>query len=112
MSESPTGSVCDAPIESSLHILRDCTRAREVWQRLVPPERWLGFFGEQEVSRWLDHSLRANWDVTGVNLDWKHVFKEIVNSLWFRRNKAVHGASEEIPHVSQMVQIILQRVKE
>lgn len=73
MNESLSCSVCDAPIE--LHVVQDSTRAQEVRQHLVSPERWLGFSGEQEVSRWPDHSLRANWDATGVNLDWKHVFK-------------------------------------
>lgn len=43
---------CREEEESALHAVRDCKMAKEVWERLLPPELLAGFFS-QGMKVWL-----------------------------------------------------------
>lgn len=44
-------SSCQAPIETSLHIVRDCHVARIIWEQLVPIVNHPNFFTQRPQAR-------------------------------------------------------------
>ena len=47
---------CDHPSETTVHVLRDCTRAKVVWYRLIPDAERGSFF-QIELHDWLGRNL-------------------------------------------------------
>lgn len=37
MTDNPSCAICDAPHESTMHLLRDCPAAKAIWRRLGGP---------------------------------------------------------------------------
>ncbi|KAI7995329.1 putative ribonuclease H protein [Camellia lanceoleosa] len=48
--------ICLHHAETSLHALRDCPRAKQVWSELIPPSQWLHFFS-LPFPGWIDVNL-------------------------------------------------------
>ncbi|QHO25231.1 Putative ribonuclease H protein [Arachis hypogaea] len=72
---------CRQHEESILHLLRDCSYARRVWQRLIPANGIHSFFNTS-LHDWLILNLTAN-------SYWSCLFGVAISSLWFFRNKLV-----------------------
>ncbi|CAI9087190.1 OLC1v1021204C1 [Oldenlandia corymbosa var. corymbosa] len=77
-----TCSGCSREAESTLHALRDCPVARELWTQLVPRDRRHTFF-QQELKQWLKSNLDAN------DLKWKTNFVSTCWLIWRWRNERV-----------------------
>lgn len=50
---------CDLVMESGWHALRDCPRARNVWNEVLPLSRRRKFFQEQNLERWFKSNIRS-----------------------------------------------------
>ncbi|CAA0838239.1 Polynucleotidyl transferase- ribonuclease H-like superfamily protein [Striga hermonthica] len=76
---------CGQP-ESMLHVLRDCSHARQIWDLLVPTQQHGEFFS-QELCGWLWSNL------LGSPLDdleeWTTTFSIACWRIWAWRNKMV-----------------------
>ncbi|CAL9031547.1 unnamed protein product, partial [Prunus brigantina] len=79
--------LCDWPVESVLHIFRDCERAQSVWHALSIPGIAPHFF-KQDFIPWLKVNLlsKAKW---GGGLPWSVVFVFTCWYLWKWRNKHI-----------------------
>nr|KYP77074.1 Putative ribonuclease H protein At1g65750 [Cajanus cajan] len=65
--------------ETTLHVLRDCTFAREVWRGIMGQDVDQNFFNSQ-LTIW----LKSNLDTSAPN--WIHEFALTLDSLWKNRN--------------------------
>lgn len=101
-------SLCPHHHESSLHALRDCTRARCIWQEIIPPSHWLIFFS-LPLIQWVDQNLRTPlWNSSSDS--WPSLFMAAISSLWYWRNQQVHNA--EFTEPFQPVALIKARAHE
>jgi len=69
---SPTCPCCGSEDETTLHVLRDCNYATQVWIRLVPSDCITDFFSF-DCRNWVftNHNKRRNKD---LNSKWKTTF--------------------------------------
>ncbi|BFG41860.1 hypothetical protein CerSpe_281350 [Prunus speciosa] len=84
---------CDWPVESVLHIFRDCERARSVWHALSISGLVHSFF-KQDFIPWLKVNLlsKAKW---GGDLPWSAVFVFTCWYLWKWRNNHIFLPCDE-----------------
>ena len=68
-----TGCVqCGNQMETGLHVLRDCPKAREIWNRLIPA-RDLQTFLQLQWDNWMERVIDAEEVVQGSNIRWSTV---------------------------------------
>ncbi|GAU51253.1 hypothetical protein TSUD_412460, partial [Trifolium subterraneum] len=91
----PYCSYCEHMEETTLHVLRDCPLAVEVWQHLLEEEHRGRFFIGQ-LHQWIDLNLSTSIGIRR-DLDWDAVWVTTCFWLWKWRNKRVH----EPNHTSQ-----------
>ncbi|KAF7821450.1 ribonuclease H [Senna tora] len=68
---------CQGGIESNLHAIRDCPTIKDVWKKLVDPDKWLEF-STMNSKDWVSANLRKNcgarwgfeWDSMFVVTSW------------------------------------------
>ncbi|KAL4319829.1 hypothetical protein GQ457_18G007350 [Hibiscus cannabinus] len=70
--------------ESVLHILRDCTKARETWSKIIPSSRLDNFF-DYSLQHWLEANLCSKTEFGGNDSMWDICFATICWQLWKRR---------------------------
>ncbi|KAF7805280.1 non-LTR retroelement reverse transcriptase-like [Senna tora] len=70
--------LCSNEIETSLHALRDCGKAREVWKTLLPRNEWQDFFTDN-LNEWLNRNLSKS------NEGWNSWFPIVCWLIWKRR---------------------------
>ncbi|CAL1397034.1 unnamed protein product [Linum trigynum] len=86
---------CGHPVESILHILRDCTAARYFWLRHSPPGLQASFFYMDE-SDWLRGNLR-NSEPLGSGMSWAAFFSVASWLLWKNRcTSSFRGSSSAL----------------
>ncbi|CAN1173743.1 Putative ribonuclease H protein At1g65750 [Linum perenne] len=71
---------CRAGIEDTLHVVRDCKLAREVWPLFIPPDLASHFFSDS-LQVWLKTGL--------LHKDFGLTFGIIIWILWKARNEAI-----------------------
>ena len=94
MSDDSKCYICNAPVESVLHILRDCPAARSIWKKVGGPAE-LPFFFRQNLKQWMMANLNAEED--NANLNWTTYFSVTLWWIWRWRNCFVFNKSHEIP---------------
>ncbi|PKI55955.1 hypothetical protein CRG98_023687 [Punica granatum] len=72
---------CNTNVESIIHILRDCSSARQMWERLIPPSLQPNFFSVS-LHDWL--MLNLVWPPCE---NWPTIFVTGCWLLWTWRNK-------------------------
>lgn len=77
---------CPGVVESSLHVIRDCSNARAVWDDFVP-ETLKGAFFSLPLLEWLHLNLYVNQNLTLKNVCWPSLFALICWKLWTWRNE-------------------------
>ena len=78
---------CPSHKESSLHMLRDCVRARGIWFKLGVP-LWDREFWECDVEEWLWSNIKLTRRNEVVR--WNELFCVACWLIWRRRNEFVH----------------------
>ncbi|KAL4326271.1 hypothetical protein GQ457_11G005490 [Hibiscus cannabinus] len=76
--------ICNNADESVLHILRDCTKARETWSKIIPSSRLDNFF-DYSLQHWLEANLCSKTEFGGNDSMWDICFATICWQLWKRR---------------------------
>ncbi|CAN1162877.1 Putative ribonuclease H protein At1g65750, partial [Linum perenne] len=80
MTDSDDCQICRGRTEDTLHVIRDCKLAREVWSSFIPPELASQFFSDS-LQVWLQKGLLH--EAFGLS------FGIIIWILWKARNEAI-----------------------
>ncbi|CAI9118064.1 OLC1v1019579C1 [Oldenlandia corymbosa var. corymbosa] len=92
-SDSEMCLCCHGEVESTLHALRDCQLAREVWMQVVPESRRRRFF-HQHAKEWFRTNLEAD------DFKWRMNFGSTCWLLWNCRNDRVfNGATAAVGNI-------------
>lgn len=78
---SPNCPVCNHPIHSRLHMLRDCPSAAAVWCKLLKNEEGLIFKDIMDVSRWIAVNLYNRRKITSFGNFWPYVFRQTLHEI-------------------------------
>lgn len=83
--ESPVSDFCQVTAEDTLHIFRDCSYAKRLWNNIIHP-RFAHSFFNANLSEWLGMNLKRNlgWS---QSVCWSMVFGSTLWLLWDWRNK-------------------------
>ncbi|CAL8168851.1 unnamed protein product [Prunus armeniaca] len=99
---------CHWPMESILHILRDCVKAKKVWNALLNSSQSARFF-TMDFQPWLRVNLMSKI-VWADGIPWNLVFVFTCWYIWKWRNHYVFHGDEDLAFDS--IQIITAAVKE
>ncbi|KAK8568178.1 hypothetical protein V6N12_006738 [Hibiscus sabdariffa] len=83
---------CQSTDESVLHVLRDCSHALEVWNRLIPPGGNASFYSGGIID-WLHSNVTRNELHLICGLPWQVLFVSIIWQLWKARNNLVFNGT-------------------
>jgi ribonuclease HI len=87
----PYCNYCGQMEETTMHVLRDCPLAVEVWQHLLDEDHRGRFFIGQ-LTQWVD--LNLSTDMGGTkDLAWDAVWATTCYWLWRWRNQRVHDSN-------------------
>lgn len=85
---------CDNKEENTMHVLRDCRLAKEIWVRLLPDHDRVGFFSGN-LWEWLELNLKR---LSGTGKEnWVSTFAVSCWLLWKWRNKRIFDPSFVMP---------------
>lgn len=74
MTNDASCQVYDAPLKSLLHIIKDCSIARRVWDKILPSPYKVDFFS-MDLSSWIRaNTLQEKFMVVGKDISWEVVF--------------------------------------
>ena len=74
--------LCNGPLESIIHVLRDCSIAQQVWNSLSPPMLPNLFFGIN-LSDWLCLNCKSQ-QPCALGIPWGILFPIGVWNLWLQ----------------------------
>ncbi|CAL2260062.1 unnamed protein product [Prunus armeniaca] len=94
--------------EDALHILRDCSKAKELWSQFLIPSQFSKFF-EVDFKPWLMSNLCSSVKWYGC-FPWIDVFVFTYWYLWKWRNQHIFSGDDSLP--LQPIQIIVVAVFE
>lgn len=87
-------SICKSPMEDTMHALRNCQWARDIWKQLVRSVQgnaaWQSFLAPQGIHHWIMENIQPNRN-PDLQTDWRYVFREALSTIWYWRNQLVHG---------------------
>ncbi|KAK7245168.1 hypothetical protein RIF29_40003 [Crotalaria pallida] len=100
--------LCNEEEETTLHTFRDCRKARDIWNKLLPKSR-LQIFYHGSLHDWVERNLTKNnsnfpssaWDIT---------FGSVCEILWHRRNRLIFD--DEPLNLNGSLQQIWVKVRE
>ncbi|KAK9027502.1 hypothetical protein V6N11_067335 [Hibiscus sabdariffa] len=94
---------CHAHAETTVHVLRDCHLAHEIWSNLLPPTCSVDFF-HSHFQDWLCSNLTADYTHPAWDLRWSILFASTLWQIWCMRNSWVFNgfplSTESILHKS------------
>lgn len=108
MTADPICDCCPGAEESLSHVLRDCTKAKQVWFQLIGRDYWFRF-QVGAIDEWLTQNLSSTAR-TGWCDNWNLVFGFTFWFLWRWRNEQMFQGSNLMPSTAQ--RIILSYVKD
>lgn len=79
---------CVGILESTIHVLRDCPKAMEVWIHLVCLEERDNFF-DIGLAQWIEANMSMSLDVD-FGVDWSRVWANTCYALWLWQNRKIH----------------------
>lgn len=87
--------LCPNQVESTLHVLRDCSAAASLWNKFLHP-RHFNVFYNHDFSSWLSDNLSNKFSPV-LNFNWNQIWATITWSLWRWRNDSLFNSSSNIP---------------
>ncbi|WCJ36333.1 Polynucleotidyl transferase ribonuclease H-like superfamily protein [Euphorbia peplus] len=105
LTDSVACNVCGLD-ESVLHVLRDCAKAKQIWDAFIPPVM-SSFFYSCSLDAWLDENLKVTYSV--FNIEWGIIYGFIVWWLWKFRNERIFEGKAD---VVLTVEFIVAKAKE
>ncbi|KAA3474835.1 GTP cyclohydrolase 1-like [Gossypium australe] len=79
---------CGHACEDIMHVLRDCTTAKEAWILVVPLEKHSRFFSEP-LQSWLTSNLCCHLKLQDKETTWSCLFGIIAWRIWKNRNLSI-----------------------
>jgi ribonuclease HI len=101
-------SYCGNVEETTLHVLRDCSKAQNLWYNLIPVQH-RGIFFMGELQTWCSSNLLDTTQWSGC-ADWCETWAITCHCLWSWRNKELFD--EEFIRPLHEVHVIQQKVQE
>ncbi|GLT82219.1 hypothetical protein SLE2022_006230 [Rubroshorea leprosula] len=86
LTDSPNCPRCGLAAESSIHILRDCQFARQIWCKLGV---WAQDFFTLDTTPWIKKFAAVTSNHRGLGIPWACLFLSTVWLLWKDRNKLI-----------------------
>lgn len=77
--------MCNIHVETILHTLRECTKARQVWVEIIL-HAWRSSFFNKDLRAWMLQNITER-KFRGVS--WNLLFGFVIWNLWICRNKAI-----------------------
>ncbi|KAJ1387769.1 Reverse transcriptase zinc-binding domain [Sesbania bispinosa] len=99
--------ICLVNLEDTLHVLRDCPQAFEVWERFRTADFCPNFYSE-DMLEWISHNLSIHICFQGV--PWPTIFMVSISSLWYHRNSKTFSGKDV--RVDELFQTIVARAQE
>ncbi|CAI9114900.1 OLC1v1015718C1 [Oldenlandia corymbosa var. corymbosa] len=112
IADSPACDLCGGALESTMHALRDCPKAANIWSRMVPAKHKGRFFGSS-LEDWLWNNLTNAFGMEVAN--WECTFGVTAWQIWAQRNAFIFAntpcnASRKIDDVHRHIQSVLSAV--
>ncbi|KAK8559266.1 hypothetical protein V6N12_042546 [Hibiscus sabdariffa] len=92
----PSCTICDTQDESTLHVLRDCKFAREVWLYFSPVVYSPTFF-TMNLQAWLMSNIHCHDLISEYSIPWSTFFVSILWQLWKAKNEHVFNSVPQSP---------------
>lgn len=108
LTEDASCPLCNHPCESLMHTIRDCPRARVIWQALCPGSRVNTFFVINDIPSWICDNLTLLHPHQSDN--WLLLFSLTVWWIWKWRNYVVFDRNDDIP--DNRVEFLRLKLKE
>ena len=90
---------CKKEPETIIHMLRDCTESKEIWERLgISVEN--GSFFSSDLHTWLTTNAAKNQVIWHNQPPWKIVFMHAIWLLWKQRNKFIFQSTNFNPNLT------------
>ena len=83
-----TCDLYEVGMKSIIHVLRDCSVAREVWRNLGIDDARQNFFGTPSVD-WIKNNCESHESLLQPCIPWKFVFPQAVWQIWLHRNRFI-----------------------
>ncbi|KAK9003995.1 hypothetical protein V6N11_001813 [Hibiscus sabdariffa] len=90
LSASSTCADCNCPLETVMHVLRDCSIPQHLWWQLLPIGLEQPFFS-LNLQAWLSCNLTSTLLHLVWNLPWNLLFTSFVCHTWKRKNDITFG---------------------
>lgn len=76
--DSPECELCGAPMETSLHTVRDYIHQKVIWRKLLNGAPWPKFWSMPSSKEWIKLNLRSNNTTNAFRMYQKYVFRHVV----------------------------------
>jgi ribonuclease HI len=92
--------------ETSLHVLRDCPLAKDLWYHVIPVSSRGAFF-MQNFYDWINFNLN-NYVPWSSTVSWCDIWAIVCHCLWTWRNKELHveGYVRPVEQVKQVMNMV------
>ncbi|KAK5776256.1 hypothetical protein PVK06_044215 [Gossypium arboreum] len=78
-------AICGHDTKDIIHVLRDCSKAKEVWKLVVPSEKQARFFSDL-FQIWFSTKLCCHLKMQDKEITWSCLFGLIAWRIWKNRN--------------------------
>ncbi|KAL4278329.1 hypothetical protein GQ457_03G040370 [Hibiscus cannabinus] len=99
ISSSPCCDLCGGTIETVIHVLRDCTTARAIWDSILSPTQASNFFSSS-ATEWLIVNISDVSFAFAGTLPWNLFFTSCVWQIWKARNDRVFASLPQDPSIT------------
>ncbi|KAJ1393261.1 Reverse transcriptase zinc-binding domain [Sesbania bispinosa] len=90
ISDTDLCPLCKSNSKQAIHILRDCTKAKEIWNLLKAEDMDANFYNN-DITNWIFRNL-TNHSCHFGGSPWSSLFIVTLSSLWHYRNGVVFAA--------------------
>lgn len=102
---------CRQQEDDTLHVLRDCSWTKQIWNHHLAPPVWPEFILPNTPIEWVMKNLESSWGRPTSTWEWRYVFRETVSSIWYWRNQLIHDSVERLPPPIQVYREIVSRIQ-
>ncbi|KAJ1398438.1 Ribonuclease H domain [Sesbania bispinosa] len=92
LTDSAICSICNSHAETPLHALRDCSKARDIWN-LLGVMNLEGDFFSYDIMDWIYRNI-MNTNSSYDNIPWPTVFVSTLSTIWLNRNQSIFSAAD------------------
>lgn len=104
--------ICGTRPETTLHAIRNCPGTLAAWKEVIHRQHWNLFVSSHETPTWLEHCLKINMYKHDTIEFWRFLFREIVLSTWFWRNREFNHDELHRPPRRVFISEAIRRARE